>query len=224
MNIPDHFENSDHSTDEHGTDLGKEGTDIETSDKNNDIHNVDNASVAQQEPKYFAHKHEAKSLNDSQQNLLCKSPSQNIDDQDDEVTVTVYNADKVTETDESDVVDDLSDNFISENKAEIDTFYGDNKPDKLIDTGDTDNEKEESVEESERMGLLMENATQKMRTMSQHLNVSDDETSAHVTDRVDEESCSKVVLNQENNSLKCPLMQDQEHSEPDPEDLRNVEC
>lgn len=159
-------------------------------------------------------------INQADDNPLTEEDINGTDTDEQGVDVTVYNADKVTDTDDSEVDQELQDNFLSENNAEIDTFYND-KPSKLIDTEDTDNENDE---QSERVGLLMENATQKMRNISQRLSGSDDESHIRANDIVDEGSCSDVLPANDTESQTCPLMQDQEQYEPDPDDLRNVEC
>ena len=180
----------------------------------------DEKSEVKQENNNFAQDDEIKTSVDTEHDDLSEASSPNIDDQENEAAIDVYNADKVTETDDSDKNDDLDQDLMDDNKAEMDSFYSENKPEKLIDTGDTDNENEA---ESEKVGLLMENAAAKMRNITKRVSISDDEGQGHVTDTVDETICSDLHTYQEEDSLICPLMQDEEH-EPDHDDLRNVEC
>ena len=218
ISIPNYLEHLDHDSDAYGVNKDKLQGGM---GQNISVKGIsDEKSLVKQENDNFAQEDEIKTSNDIEHDNESESPSHSIEDQETEAAMAVYNADKVTETDDSDNKDDLDQDFMDENKAEMDLFYSENKPEKLIDTGETDNENEA---ESEKVGLLMQNAAQKMRSMTQRVSTSDDESQVHVTNTVDENSCSDVHPNQENDSLICPLMQDEEH-EPDHDDLRNVEC
>lgn len=216
--IPNYLDHLDHDCDSHGVSNDELQSGIGQNMIVKGRH--EEKSEVKQENDNLAQDDEIQSSMNIENDDLSESPSPNIDDQDNESVIDVYNADKVTETDDSDKNDDLDQDLMDDNKAEMDSFYSENKPEKLIDTGDTDNENEV---ESEKVGLLMENAAAKMRSITKHLSVSDDEGQVQVTDTVDETVCSDLHTNQEDDSLICPLMQDEEH-EQDHDDLRNVEC
>ena len=196
---------------------------IETSEHNDKDNAVRNDTIirCEEEENSIYQQTEAKIDNRSQDDINHLHEDVNGTDTEEQGDgVTVYNADKVTDTDDSEVDHDSQEDFIGENNAEIDTFYSDT-PAKLIDTGEMDDVNDE---QSERVGLLMENAAQKMRNMSQRVSGSDDESHTRVDDTVHEGSCSDELPANETESLTCPLMQDQEQYELDPDDLRNVEC
>ena len=134
------------------------------------------------------------------------------------VKLTVYSADKVEETDDSEFDPDLDNDLVGENKAEIDIFYGDDcEKSPAFDCTD-----QELDEQSEEMSLLMENATRKMRCMSQRLSVSDDQVNINVNDTVEEEDTD--VVREEDTDTQSPLLQEKEHFKPDPDEPHNVEC
>ena len=216
--IPNYLEHLDHDNDSHGLNIGTLQSGIGQNMTVRGRH--DEKSQVKQENDNFAQDDEIKTSVNVEDDDLSESPSPNIDHEENEAAIDVYNADKVTETDDSDKNDDLDQDLMEDNKAEIDSFYSENKPEKLIDTDDIDNENEA---ESEKVGLLMENAAAKMRSITKRVSMSDDEGQGQITDFVDETICSDLHTNQEDDSLICPLMQDEEH-EPDHDDLRNVEC
>ena len=212
--IPDYLEHLEHDSKSLEIDKLQSGIgqNIPMKDKN------DEKSPDKLGSDHFA-QDEIKTSMETEHVYQSESPSLNIDDPEAEATVDVYSADKDTETDDSDK-NDLDQDLMDENKAEMDSFYNENRPEKLIDTGDKDHENEE---ESEKVGLLMENAAAKLRNITKRQSVSEDESQVQVTDTIDETVCSDIHTNQEDESLVCPLMQDEEH-EQSHDDLRNVEC
>ena len=142
------------------------------------------------------------------------------DTEESSINLTVYGDDKVTETDESDVYADLDDDFVGGSKAEIDTFYDSEQ----INLAEFEGSNNENEEQSQEMSLLMENATQKIKTISQCLSLSDDHSHIYVNDTTKEDSDSSMFPTHNSNSQKSPLLQDQEHYKPDPDEPHDIEC
>ena len=154
-----------------------------------------------------------------QEHYLSEDDNKASSDTDDlNVKLTVYSADKVEETDDSEFDPELDEDLVGENKAEIDIFYGDDHEKSPAFDG-MDHELDE---QSEEMSLLMENATQKMKCISQRLSVSDDQAHINVNDAVEEEDTD--VVQEEDTDTQSPLLQEKEHYKPDPDEPHNVEC